>query len=264
MKKGKIFLMVSLLCLLAGCSKTDYSKSDEGMVHYQSEGRTSSLNEKTMYTYSSHEDDSVRYEIGDQDEYFYSGKRYYIDKNRFFQKFVEDEDGNSLGELPLGRGTWIGYSHYLCGFNTENGVLRIADLDKSLDECIVYEEDLNKYFSADELAQSFDGVTSGGFLCAMNGWIYFATSPISVDHFILMRVRYDGSDKEILSDGSRYEFTGRGFPKATHVVDGVIYTPVYDNAKEQYSYAKIVDNSVNVFSCTSDYYWSIFESDWTL
>lgn len=260
-------VLVLALCLLAGCNKNrefDPATLSEKNSNDQLETIIANQADNTIQTYTELDEDAVWFGIGDEDEYYYHGKRYYIDRIRQSIKSVEDADGNYIGELPIGTGRWIGYSHYICGINNRNGIMRIVDLDRELDNCIVYENDLNSYFSADELNEAMEGIASGSFLCAMNGRVYYTTSPISVDHCILMRMQYDGTCNETIYDGEQYEFTGGGFSKATHIVNEIIYTPVYDYMNEQYSYAEIKDNSLTVIPCESDYYWSLFESNWTL
>ena len=261
------FALVLALCILVGCNnnnETNSAATSNSNSDNQLETIVTAQTDSTKQTDADLNTETVWYGIGDEDEYFYGGRRYYIDEIRQNKKSVEDTNGDYIGELPIGTGDWIGYSHYICGINSNNGIIRIVDLDKQLDNCIIYENDLNTYFPAGELEKAIEGFTSGSFLCVMNGWVYYTTSPISVDHFILLRIQYDGTCNEIICDGEQYEFTGGGFSKATHVVDNTIYTPVYDYLNEQYSYAVIKDNSLTVNPCESDYYWSLFESNWTL
>lgn len=273
MKKIFLIIFAFVLCLSVGCGKNagqHYAPNVVNNADAQTETTVINQTESNLQIDVA-SDEGIVWHCIEEDEYFYNGKRYYVNYSRLIQKSVEDSDGNYLGDLPVGSGDWIGYSHYICGINAYTAVLRIVDLDKELDNCIIYEKDLNTFFSPAELSYAVDGCTSGNLLCAMNGWVYYTSNPLSlyldypIDHNILMRVRYDGSETEEICNGTQYKFPGAGlFSEASHVVDGVIYTPVYDLLYEQYAYAEIRDASLTVVPCDSDYYFSFFESDWTL
>lgn len=255
MKKTFLILFALMIFVLTGCGKS---------VSHDSSSAIDESDETIKNDYSS-ESDSIWYPYDDTNEYSYKGKRYFVEKSAY-KKIVEDAEGKRIGELPVGRGSWIAYSHYICGININDNTLRIADLDKNLDECIIYENNLSTYFSDSEFIQSKMEKSLNGFLCATNGWVYYSSRLTFEDggHYILMRVRYDGSKNEVISDGQQYEFAGANFKTATHLVDGVIYTPVYDNKNYHYSYGKIIDNTLSVVECESDYYFSFFKSDWVL